>query len=335
MSRISHFQKYSQPENHATNNTLLVLRHFYQTSPFKIQRVLTSLLEMELSVGLAFEQQVRGETSIPDAVIMQEPLRIFIETKRGGNLDADQIRRHLESMARGAGVGRNDFLIGLTKEQIAEADRASLTAEAARQGITFAAVTFSQILENLRLGCENFERELSSIVDDYETYLAEEGLLEKRNQGLVIFPCGTSIAENARFNLYYEPTYRPCKRNYRFIGIYNRKTIAYIGVTKAIATATYAKDGVIFTDEAGHLTDEQKKRITDAIEATPYYNLKDRSHRFYLVDKFVQTDIKKTSPGGIMGLRYLDLSKLVPTYNSRKEYTAEELALTLKGATWE
>ena len=39
LSRVSHFQRFSQPENHATNNTLLVLRYFYQSSPFKIQRV--------------------------------------------------------------------------------------------------------------------------------------------------------------------------------------------------------------------------------------------------------------------------------------------------------
>ena len=42
MSRVSHFQRFSQPENHATNDTLLLLRYFYQSSPFKIQSVLTS-----------------------------------------------------------------------------------------------------------------------------------------------------------------------------------------------------------------------------------------------------------------------------------------------------
>jgi hypothetical protein len=31
-------QRFSQCENHATNNTLLILQHFYRTSPFKIQR---------------------------------------------------------------------------------------------------------------------------------------------------------------------------------------------------------------------------------------------------------------------------------------------------------
>jgi hypothetical protein len=61
MSRVSHFQRFSQPENHATNNTLLAFRFFYQSSPFKLQRVLTSLLESDLSIGLTFEQQIKGQ----------------------------------------------------------------------------------------------------------------------------------------------------------------------------------------------------------------------------------------------------------------------------------
>lgn len=338
MSRVSHFQRFSQPENHATNNTLLVLRYFYQSSPFRIQRVLTSLLETDLSIGLTFEQQVRGDASVPDALITQEALRIFIETKRGGAVDSAQIRRHFESIAQhqvGTGRGDSTVLIGLTKEPIAESDRKSLAAEAALQGITFAAVTFSQIVETLRAQCADFERELLSIVEDYESYLAEEELLDERNQWMVVPPCGTSIAENARFGLYYEPPSRPCKRNYRFIGIYNRKTVAYVGTVKAIAVASW-RDGVIsFTEEAGRLTDDYRERIRSVIEETPYYDLKGDSHRFYLVDSFIPTDARKTSPGGIWGLRYLDLSKILPAYNPRKDYTSEELAVALKEATWE
>jgi hypothetical protein len=335
LSRVSHFQRFSQPENHATNNTLLLLRYFYQSSPFKIQRVLTSLLEAEVSIGLTFEQQVRGDASVPDALIAQEPMRIFIETKRGGAVDAEQIRRHFKSIVQPAGTRGSDILIGLTKEQIAESDRKSLAAEGADHGITFAALTFSQVVEALRAQCADFERELLSIVEDYESYLAEEGLLEERNQLLVVFPCGTSIAENARFGLYYEPPSRPCKRNYRFIGVYNRKTVAYVGMIEAIAVASY-KDGVAsFTEEVGELTDDQRDRIRNVVRETPYYDLKDDPTRFYLVDSFVPTEAKKTSPGGIMGLRYLDLSKIVPGYNARKDYTSAELATALKGATWE
>ena len=187
MSRVSYFQRFSQPGNHATNNTLLVLRHFYQSSPFKIQRVLTSLLEADLSIGLAFDQQIKGKASVPDALISQEPMRIFIETKRGGRVGAGQIRRHLESIATEASsTGRGDILIALTKEPIAESVRLSLTDSSASQRIKFAAVTFSQIVDTLRAQCADFELELLDIVEDYDSYLAEEKLLEERNQWLVV-----------------------------------------------------------------------------------------------------------------------------------------------------
>jgi hypothetical protein len=110
------------------------------------------LLETDLSIGLTFEQQVRGDASVPDALITQEPMRIFIETKRGGDLDPAQIRRHFQSIAPpqgGTGRGDGTVLIGLTKEPIAEPDLKSLAAEAALQGITFTSVTFSQIVEAL------------------------------------------------------------------------------------------------------------------------------------------------------------------------------------------
>ncbi|HUN86785.1 MAG TPA: hypothetical protein VMU48_20560 [Terracidiphilus sp.] len=337
MSRVSHFQRFSQPENHATNNTLLLLRYFYQSSPFKIQSILTSLLEADLSIGLAFEQQVRGDASVPDALITQEQMRIYIETKRGGVLDAGQIRRHLTGIAQKSvgGRGEGTTLIGLTKEPIADAEREALTAEAAEKGISFAAVTFTQITEALRAQCADFERELLSIVDDYDSYLAEEGLLEERNQWLLVFPCGTSIAENARFSLYYEPSSRPCKRNYRFIGIYNRKTVAYVGAVQTIAVTTCTEGKINFQEEVGRLTDEQRQRISRAIEETSYYDLKAAPHRFYLVDSFTATDSKKTSPQGIWGLRYMDLSKIIKDYNPRREYTTEEMAAALEETTWQ
>jgi len=264
-------------------------------------------------------------------------MRIYIETKRGGVLDPDQIRRHLKSIAQKGEAGRGDgaFLIGLTKEPIADSEHRALVAEAAGKGIAFAAVTFTQISEALRAQCADFERELLSIVEDYENYLAEEGLLEERNQWLVVFPCGTSIAENARFGLYYEPSSRPSKRNYRFIGLYNMKAVAYVGAVVAIAVTTFQDGKISISEEAGQLTDIHRGRITRAIEETPYYDLKANPHRFYLVDSFAPTDSRKTSPQGIWGLRYLDLSKIVKDYNPRREYTTAQLAAALEGTTWQ
>ena len=90
-----------------------------------------------------------------------------------------------------------------------------------------------------------------------------------------------------------------------------------------------------FIEEAGKLTSDHQERIKNAVNETPYYDLKGEPQRFYLVNTFAPTDAKKTSAGGIMGLRYLDLSRIVPAYNPRKDYTSAELAAALKGTTWE
>ncbi len=339
MSRVSYFQRFSQRENHATNNTLLVLRYFYQSSPFKIERVLASLLDTaQLSIGLIFSQQITGSASVPDALIFQESLRIFVETKRGGNLDSGQIRRHLESIGEHQGGplrSEGTVLIGLTKEPIAESGRKTLSAEAASHGITFAAVTFSQVVDALRAECDDLAHELSPIVEDYEAYLADEELLEERNQLLVVVPCGASIAENVRFGLYYEPPSRPCKRNFRFFGIYKRKTVANVGMVQAIAVASWNGEKVSFTEESGKLTRDHKERIKSTVNATPYYDLKNNPTRYYLMDSFTPTDARKMSAGGIRGLRYLDLSKLIATYKPCQDYTTAQLATALNGTTWE
>ena len=339
MSRVSHFQRFSQQENHATNNTLLLLRYFYQSSPSKMQNVMNSLLGTELSIGLTFEQQVRikGGTGVPDALIKQEPMRIYVETKRGGDLDIEQIRRHIETIvdievgtSRSGGI----FLIGLTKEPIADRDRKQLAALAASKGITFAAVTFSQIIEELRANCAVFEQELRSIVDDYEAYLNDERLLEGRNRWLPIFPCGVSIAENERFGLYYQSPARPCLHNFRFIGAYDQKAVALVGEVEAITVVSWADGKPSFSTEAGKLTEGHRARIRLAVEQTSYYNLKD-PNRFYLVDSFLRTNAKKTSSGGIWGMRYLDLARIIPDYNQRKNYSTAEMAEMLARATWE
>ena len=84
MTEVSYFQRFSQKENHITNNTLLMLRHVYQAAPQKLQLVLRALMEdEELDIGLKFEQQVKGSDSVPDALITQPPLAVLVEKPSG------------------------------------------------------------------------------------------------------------------------------------------------------------------------------------------------------------------------------------------------------------
>jgi hypothetical protein len=332
--RVSYFQRFSQPENHATNNTLLALRYFYQSSPFKIERLFSEILETELSIGLIFEQQVKNEAGVPDAEISQQPLRIVIETKRGGTVDVDQLERHMNSMSQNTAPNGKNFLFALTKEPIPESLAEQLKKTAQAKGITFSALTFSRLLQGLEAQCADYERDFRDVLDDFKDYLSEEDLLDERHKWLAIFPCGTSFEENVRLGVYYESPSRSSKAGYPFIGIYRQKTVSHVGRVQAVVIVTYKDGSYSYEEEVGVLTEDQKKRIISTFEETTYYDLKSEVWRFYVVGEFIKTDARKISPNGIFGFRYLDLSKLIPSYDGKEPLSAEKLATLLNGSTW-
>jgi hypothetical protein len=333
MSRVSYFQRFSQRENHATNNTLLLFRYFYESSPFKLEEVLNALLESELEIGLTFNQQQKGSASVLDAVILQRPLRIFIETKTDSVIDVAQIKRHLKSMAGHQENGKGDILLVISKVAMNGDNRKALVAHAKEQQVAFAAITFLQIVEALRKCCSEFETDLRAIVDDYEEYLIDERLTMERDHKLALFLAGTSLNENIEYELYYEPSSRRRKQN-KFIGLYHQKAIVSIGQVLVIAVCTYKQGKPFFETEEGNLGEMQQRRITEAVDGTSYYNLRASPHRFYLVDEFVEVNCQKASPGPLRGFRYVDLADVIPDFSPNRNYSTGELAALLKSKTW-
>jgi hypothetical protein len=335
VTQVSYFQRFSQRENHATNNTLLILRRFYDESPFKLERVLSALIEAELGIGLQFEQQVSGSSSVPDALISQPAFNLFVETKRGATLDEDQIERHLDTIKELSGEKRGNHLLGLTQEAIPEEQDARLKVLSAQNGVIFSSTTFSQLLDELRSECELYERDLVAIVDDFEDYLSGEDLLETRNQKLPIIPCGTSFEENKRFGVYYEPAKRRTKSPYRFIGIYKNKSVLLLGEIGTVVVTEWSDNTLSLKTEFGEITDEKEALIRRVVDETDYYDLKEEQTRFYLFATLAETDIRKTSSGGIFGMRYLDLSKMDLAVPLNNETTVSELAEALRGKKFE
>lgn len=338
MSRISFFQRFSQRENHATNNTLLMLQHVYRASPVLLQDVLTSLVDAELPIGPTFAQQVRREESVPDGLISQAALEILVETKTGNYLDQDQVARHTRTFATGdyqpCGTS-NRFLFGITKEQVAEKDRNALREMANQGGVVLICMTFTQIAEALKEMCPAYGREITEIVEDFAAYLSEEGLVEEYNQWLPVFPCGMSIRENVAYSIYYEPASRPTKVHYPFIGLYTQKRIAYVGEVKAVLVVEWNDGQEVWSAEKGEESEENKLLVREIIKATPYYDLDGADMRYYLVESFLEAGAKKTSRGGIPRMRYLHLPGLIRGYQPPFDRGAEQLAEALRAAIWE
>lgn len=336
MSRVSYFPRFSQKENHATNNTLLVMRHFYQASPQKIEAVLTELADENFSIGLVFEQQIKLSNSVPDALISQLPMDIFFETKRGGDLDQNQLEQHILSISQSVTHTSRKILFGLTKTPIDRDIQEQLESKAKFHKILFIAITFADIVRSLRSCCESHEIALCNILADYEEYLTEEGLLQIGDVMSVV-PCGKSMTENVKHRLYFELSTQPSKSQSRFMGLYSQKCIKHLADIHTVVSGVM-QDGkfVVSKTEKGQLSDQEQGRIKAAIQEYTYFgNFALNEHRYYLFNEIHETDIRKTTKGGIWGARVFNLSKWLDYNEPTKEYSVKEAAERLKGEEFE
>lgn len=333
MAGISYFQRYSQRENHVTNNTLLVLRHLYQTSPGKLEQVVRGLVGQEVDLELKFNQQTRGSASVPDGVISQAPFRLYFETKLGPALDRDQILRHVKSIAdeRKPSTGEA-FLVGLSTEPLSAGEREELVAAAKAQGVIFASSTFAELVEVLDEACASHDVALRAVLDDFNAFLASENLLFQSDDWMLVVPCGVSLAENQRFGIYYDGVDRPRRSPCAFLGAYSDKSIRLVGRITAVLACRYAGGAVeVIEIERGAPTADALERIAGVIEATSYYDLKTQPQRYYVVDEFVPTNLIKRDKGPIRGAQYLQISPLLPKGVQTRGVSSQQLARQVNG----
>ena len=347
MSEISFFQYYSQSENHTTNNTLLVLRHFYRKSSRKLEEILSSFIDETLDIGPVFRQQIRSSQSVPDALISQQSFNIFFEVKGSGQrLRDNQIENHIKSIKNDYDPRSLKILFALTQEPIPTDQANRLLDLAKKEGVIFKAITFSELLEALQRFCASHETELKDILDDYKQYLASENLLELVGEIMYVVPVRYSIEENIKFRLYYEPVHRKLRASSKFFGLYTNKCIRYVGRVNAVVAGGLNKEGqfevAVREDNKEQLkddvvpagykpTDEELQRITDAIHGCASYHPNVwEGHRFYLFDEFEETDFRKESKGPLLlGPREFNLSDWID-YKDKKEYTTAEVAEKLR-----
>lgn len=338
MTEISYFQRYTQRENLVTNNTLLLMRYFYQASPAKLSQVLSKLAGDDLSVGLMFEQQVTGTHSVPDGVISQLPLEIYFETKREGQLYKSQLENHIESISSKHASKTEKLtpiLFGLTKKPIANELFECIQRKAKSKNILFKSITYEQILRFLREVCEDHESMLHEILSDYESYLISEDLIQI-GQIMTVFPCGVSIEENIEHRLYFEPDDRPSRADSDFAGFYLAQSVGYIGSIKSVVVGTAAPpDFNCVKTEKGNLSQEERERIIGAIRDCSYYpGLGEESIRYYLLDEIFPTDFVKATPGGMRKRRDFYLYRWL-NYENCQVYDANEVAEQLANEKWE
>jgi hypothetical protein len=340
MSGVFHFARYSQRENFATNNTLLLMYRLYETSRRRYQEFLANLLDEKAdapiaALGLQLRQQEPSEKSVLDGYLYQAAVRIGIEAKApGAAFDSVQLLNHLDRFDDG-GSGYL-LLLRPDKVDLTHKEWRDVHTKAAKKGVIVTSITFQQIVDCFRDCLRPHDDQLNELIDDFEGFCSEENLLGSTDWTIFVPPCGQSFKINEKNSLYFCPS-EWSRRSARYLGIYRNKSVQFIGEIAKITSCEKVGGKLVAHDHSGtamELSNSERSRISSAIEEADESNGWDLSsgHKFFLCDKLEKTDYRKTSPGGIMGHRYLDIRKYV---TARRPPSLHDLAAMLNEQTWE
>lgn len=335
MTQITQFPRYSHRENWATNHTLLLMRRLYEFNLSKFRRFLKELLkelddesaDIASHLGVVFEQQIRGEGSIPDGGFKQESVKVIVETKTGTSFDRDQIRRHLDGLKK----EKHGLLILLSPTRLSQTEEKSLNEKRTPDDKPLLSTTFSDVIKCARDCLADHDEEMKSVVDDFEAFCSEEGLLPRDDFTLIVVPCSPNHPELMQYHLYYCPTSYTHNRNAKYLGIYADRSILGIGeIKKRVKCTVDLEAEEVITDG---LEEDEKRRILGAAQAAKNNHGWDISHnhKFYICDKIVPTDFRRRSGGGIPGHRYLDLG---PYFGDGVLPEVEDIADRLRSESW-
>ncbi len=337
MSSIHYFQRYSQPENVVTNNTLLLFSRLYNQSPFKFKLLLNELAdELDLDVGVNFSQQEKTINSIPDGFITQESFRIAIETKLADNFSVNQLANHLNSFGNEnakvlLALGPSDMKSDQRKKIL---DKVKEFNSAKNFKVAFISTTFKEIVSIFRNVIEDYDFELSAIINDFEEFCINSGLIRKDEYRMLTVACGYTLSDNFKNNVYYDPA----NRGYSYcshLGIYDNKSVRGIGKIENVITANLNEDDKleIISTSNGQVTDKQKINIKNMIcdaQENIGWNIK-KNNKFFCVEEFISTNFKKISKGGLFGKRYFNLNQEL---NKLDFKNTKEIAELLKLKKW-
>lgn len=328
MTSLHHFQRYSAPENVATNNTLQLISRIYSFSPIKAKQFLTKLLEVEINIGLDIYQQSKAKSSVPDGIIAQQPFRIVIESKIDSELGIGQLIRHCEAF----GDHEQGILVALTKSKLNSTDRQKFTESISSKhpSVTFCAITYEDVCDVALDNVQDFEYELKEVVSDYQAFCFEFGLIPVEHRIMRVVPTGNSFDINMAYGVYYDAAHHGYSPH-KYIGFYKDKSIRGIMEIEGVFDVDLEGSKIVSCNELlGSYSDFNNAilSICDATQEKIGWDVR-KGHRFFCTKVVHETDYRKTSKFGIMGKRLFNLDDAGITAQDAKGIAEE-----LKGKTW-
>lgn len=334
--KIHYFQRYHSKENVATANTMLLLSRLYSYSSDKFFRFLKSEYFFDrFEPEIVFTLQEKSEESVPDATITQEGFKIVVETKMSDWFHSDQLLRHLKSFKE----ERNKVLITIAPELMAKDKKAKFEEQLREYNenhdypVIHINTTFELLAEAVQGVIDDRDYEMQDVLDDYLNYCYNDSLIFVPDswKWMRVQLAGTTFDFNIRQKLYYDDIDRGF-RAHDYLGLYKEKSVRAIGRITDIITAVLEEDGEItYSVEKGEIDDNKKRDIAIAIEDGKNYGYSLTKTRFFFVDKFYETDFRKTTPRAPMGSRVFDLTQVMGV--SELPDTSV-IAEKLKSITW-
>ena len=125
----------------------------------------------------------------------------------------------------------------------------------------------SGLCEQLEDFAQSHETHLWRVVEDFRAYCSEMNLLPDRRKWLRIVPCGTTFNLNVKWDVYYQPTERSYSPH-EYLGIYNQKTVQYVGRVAAIYDNDQVNGAMVLKLVDGTGKPEFEQRITSMVQDT-------------------------------------------------------------------
>jgi hypothetical protein len=281
--------------------------------------------------------QEKDAKSIPDATITQDSFKVVIETKLSDWFYKDQLQRHLDAFNN----EQTKVLMTLAPEELPP-DKIDIIQNTVEQynkehstKVWYIHRTFRKLIDSLTAIIDDRDYEMQDVLDDYKEFCSEEGLLPSRAV-MRMQLSGTTFDFNLKTGVYYDIAEHGF-RAHQYLGLYKNKSVRAIGKICARIRAV-KENGIIRYEEdgLGKVTEERKKIIQEAMKDSEQYgyNIQNREHRYFFVEKFYETDYQKTSPGGCMGSRIFDLEHILALGPKEPIPDTEEIAERLKHLTW-
>lgn len=120
-------------------------------------------------------------------------------------------------------------------------------------------------------------------------------------------------------------------REFEYIGLYRERSVIYIGKVENIIYANLDKDNLIVIDSMYPPTEEQLKNIKSSIRNRTDADIT-TGHKFFCVNKFIETDFKKVSERGLRGQKIFNLHDYLEKKDLNELVT---IANILSCKTWE